>query len=130
MIEDAFAGRASHGVLIKDYRNADQPGLYGPPEMVGTVREVISGTIGKRDICTSHVERHNLTVRTLLKRFTRLALGFSKKLENLAAAINLYMVHYNFCRWHASLKRTPAMAAKIAGHPWTMDELLTDAENE
>jgi hypothetical protein len=81
-------------------------------------------------ICTSDVERHDLTVRTFLRRFTRLALGFSKKLENLEASVALYLVHYNFCRWHGSLKMTPAMAARIAGHPWTMDELLTEAESE
>src|SRR5262249_2526739 len=85
-IEDAFAGRVSHGVLIKDYRNAEQPGRYGPPEMVGTDRRVISGPIGENEICTSHVERHNLSIRTFLRRFTRLALGFSKKWENLGAA--------------------------------------------
>jgi hypothetical protein len=61
---------------------------------------------------------------------TRLALGFSKKLENLAATVALYLAHYNFCRWHGSLKKTPAMAAGIAGHPWTMEELLGEAESE
>jgi hypothetical protein len=106
------------------------PGRYGPPEMTGTDRRVIEGDIHERDICTSHVERHNLTLRTFLRRFTRLALGFSKKFENLEAAVGLYMAHYDFCRWHGSIKKTPAMAAKITGHPWTMDELLTEAESE
>ncbi len=128
-IEDAFAGRCSHGVLIKDYRNAEMPGRYGPPELVGTERRVISGNIRKDDVCTSHCERMNLTVRTFLKRFTRLALGFSKKLENLTAAVSLFIAHFNFCRWHGSLKRTPAMAAKVTGHPWTMEELLTESES-
>ncbi len=72
----------------------------------------------------------NLTVRTFLKRFTRLSLGFSKKLENLLAAVSLYVAHYNFCRWHGSFKMTPAMKARITGHPWTMEELLTEAESE
>jgi IS1 family transposase len=128
-IEMAFAGRASHGVLVKDYRNADMPGRYGPPEMVGASRSVVNGDIDESEICTSHVERHNLSVRTFLKRFTRLSLGFSKKLLNLEAAFSLYVAHYNFCRWHNSLKKTPAMAAKITGHPWTLEELLTEAEN-
>jgi hypothetical protein len=78
-------------------------------------------------ICTSHVERHNLSIRTILRRFTRLALGFSKKLENLEAAIALYLAHYNFSRLHGTLKGTPAMRAGIAGHPWTMVELLENA---
>lgn len=129
-IDMAFGGTADHGVLIKDYRNAEQPGRYGPPEMIGASRRVINGNIDKDDICTSHVERHNLSIRTFLKRFTRLSPGFSKKLENLNAAFSLYVAHYNFCRWHGSLKKTPAMAAKITGHPWTLDELLEEAESE
>jgi hypothetical protein len=98
--------------------------------MVATTRNVISGNIDENDICTSHVERHNLSIRTFLKRFTRLSLGFSKKLENLNAVIALYIAHYSFCRLHGSLSGTPAMAAKMAGHPWTMGELLTEAEDE
>ncbi|HYH64705.1 MAG TPA: hypothetical protein VD866_08440 [Urbifossiella sp.] len=58
---------------------------------------------------------------------TRLALGSSKKLPNLAAATARYVAHYNFCRWHYSLKKTPAMAAGLTGHSWTMDELLEAA---
>ena len=127
-IDMAFAGRASHGVLIKDYRNAEQPGRYGPPEMIGADRRVISGGIDEDEICTSHVERHNLSIRTFLKRFTRLSLGFSKKLANLEATFALYVAHYNFCRWHGSLKKTPAMAAKITGHPWTLEEMMDEAE--
>jgi len=126
----AFAGRCQHGVLIKDYRNAEMPGRYGPPELVGTKREVISGYIHESEICTSHCERMNLSVRTFLKRFTRLALGFSKKLDNLVACVSLFIAHYNFCRWHGTLKMTPAMKAKITGHPWTMEELLTEAESK
>lgn len=129
-IEMAFAGSVSHGVLIKDYRNTDMPGRYGPPEMVGATRNVISGDIDEFQICTSHIERQNLSVRTFMRRFTRLALGFSKKLRNLEAAVSLFVAHHNFCRWHGSLKKTPAMAAQISGHPWTMEELLTEAESE
>ena len=103
------------------------PGRYGPSEMVATVRNVISGNIDENDLCTGHVERHNLSIRTFLKRFTRLSLGFSKKLENLDAVIALYIGHYNSCRMHGSLPGTPAMAAKISGHPWAMDELPVEA---
>jgi IS1 family transposase len=129
-LDMAFTGRLQHGVLIKEYRNTDMPGRYGPPEMIAASKEVISGDIDKDDVCTSHVERHNLTVRTFLKRFTRLALGFSKKRANLAAVVAIYLAHYNFCRWHNSLKMTPAMKAQVTGHPWTLEELLTEAESE
>lgn len=125
-IENAFLGCADYGVLIKDYDTAEQPGRYAPPKMVAAVREVIMGTFGKDLICTSHVERHNLTIRTFLRRFTRLALGFSKKLENLAAIVCLYIAYYNFCWLHGSLNGTPAMEAGIAGHPWTLKELLEE----
>jgi IS1 family transposase len=127
-VDGAFGGSVRYGVIIKDYQQTEQPGRYGPPEMTGAVRRVIQGNINRFDICTSHVERHNLTIRTFLKRFTRLALGFSKKLDNLAAATALYVAHYNYCRIHGSLRMTPAMQARIAGHPWTLEELLEAAE--
>jgi IS1 family transposase len=126
-IDDAFGERADYGVIIKQFRESEQPGRYGPPELTNTDRRVISGRIDPFDICTSHVERSNLSIRTFLRRFTRLALGFSKKLECLEAAIVLYVAHYNFCRVHGSLPGTPAMAARLTGHPWTMEELLEEA---
>lgn len=126
-IDDAFGERADYGVIIKTFHESPQPGRYGPPVLAGTDRRVIAGAIEPKEICTSHVERHNLSIRTFLRRFTRLALGFSKKLECLNASIALYIVHSNFCRVHGSLPGTPAMAAKLTGHPWSMEELL-DAE--
>src|SRR6266404_1668833 len=98
--------------------------------MTNARRTIVQGNFSKWDICTSHVERHNLSIRTCMRRFTRLALGFSKKLDNLAAATAIYIAHYNFCRWHGSLKMTPAMAARLTGHPWTLEELLTAAATE
>jgi len=123
-IDNAFAGRADYGQIIKNYQPSDQPGRYGPPIMVDTERRVITGQITKRSICTSHVERNNLSIRTFMKRFTRLSLGFSKKLTNLIAAVSLHMAYYNYCWLHGSLTGTPAMAAGLVGHPWTLDELL------
>jgi hypothetical protein len=62
-----------------------------------------------------------------MRRFTRLSLGFSKKLENLAAAMALHVAHYNFCRIHGSLKLTPAMAAGVIGELWTIENLYDAA---
>jgi len=126
-VDGAFGGGVHYGTIIKDFVESPQPGRYGPPVMTGAVRTIIQGRFDRDEICTSHVERHNLSIRTFLKRFTRLTLGFSKKLENLAACVSLYVAHYNYCRLHGSLPGTPAMAARIAGHPWTLEELL-DAE--
>jgi hypothetical protein len=59
-----------------------------------------------------------------MRRFTRLALGFSKKLDNLQAAVDLHVAYFNFCWQPGELGMTPAMAAGIAGHTWSFDELL------
>ncbi len=129
-VDGAFGGSVNYGTLIKDFTESEQPGRYGPPEMTNARRTIVQGNFSKWDICTSHVERHSLSIRTFMRRFTRLALGFSKKLDNLAAATAIYIAHYNFCRWHGSLKMTPAMAARLTGHPWTLEELLTAAATE
>jgi IS1 family transposase len=122
-----FHGAVRHGVLIKQY--SDNTGRYAPPTLAGTERINISGISDLNTICTSHVERSNLTIRTFMKRFTRLALGFSKKLENLAAATAIHVATYNFCRIHGSLKCTPAMAAGVIDRLWGMGDLY-DAVTE
>ncbi len=123
-VDLAFATTVDYGVIVKDYQESEQPGRYGPPDMTGAVRLVVNGNISRYSICTSHVERNNLTIRTFMKRFTRLALGFSKKLENLAAAVALFISYFDYCWVPSTLSGTPAMAARIAGHPWTLRELL------
>jgi hypothetical protein len=74
-------------------------------------------------INTSYVERQNLTMRMGMRRFTRLTNAFSKKVENLAHAVALHYMHYNFCRVHQTLKTTPAIAAGVADHPWRLEEV-------
>jgi len=75
-------------------------------------------------ICRSHIERQNLTMRMQIRRLTRLTNAFSKKWDNLRAAIALHFAYYNFCRVHSSLRVTPAMEAGITDHIWTLAELL------
>ena len=122
----AFGPYVKYGTIVKDYRNRDQIKSYTPPEMVGTDRRGVYGIREEeeRTICTSHVERNNLTIRTFMKRFTRLALGFSKKLENLQAAVNLHMAYYNFCWRPGKMRVTPAMAAKVTDRLWSFNDLL------
>lgn len=74
-------------------------------------------------ISTSYVERQNLTMRMGMRRFTRLTNGFSKKLANLEHAVSLHFMHYNFARIHKTLRVTPAMAAGISDHVWSLEEI-------
>ncbi len=123
-----FQGSARHGVLIKGYTDKDT-GRYAPPPLVSVERIPINGISDVSTICTSHVERNNLTIRTFMKRFTRLALGFSKKLENLAAATAMHCAVYNFVRVHRTLRCTPAMAAGVTDRLWDFSDLY-DAVSE
>ncbi len=125
-VKNAFGDEVAYGQIIKEFGEPVQPGRYGPPVMVASERRQITGLtdIDLKSICTSHVERNNLNIRSFMRRFTRLALGFSKKLENLAAAVALHVAHYNFCRVHGTLRVTPAMEAGITDHVWELGELL------
>jgi len=125
-VRNAFGDEVAYGQIIKEFGEPVQPGRYGPPVMVASERRQITGLtdMDLKSICTSHVERNNLTIRHFIKRFTRLTLCFSKKLENLAAAVALHVGYYNFCRVHGSLRITPAMAAGITDHVWELADLL------
>ena len=75
-------------------------------------------------VSTSYVERSNLTIRMTNRRYTRLTNAFSKKLENHAHMCALTFMHYNFCKRHSTVKTSPAVAAGVAGHIWTLEELV------
>jgi len=131
-IASSFGQRARYGQLIKHYGHQEQEGRYGPPAVVTAERVGITAIRDLFTICTSHIERHNLTIRTFMKRFTRLALGFSKKLDNLKAAVALQMAYYNYC-WRprekgksGRLRLTPAMEAGLVGSLWKMDDLYDE----
>ena len=85
---------------------------------------VIVGTPKKAHISTSMVERQNLTMRMSMRRFTRLTNAFSKKLENLQAAVALHFAHYKLVRLHKTLRVTPAMAANVTDRVWSLEELV------
>lgn len=86
--------------------------------------QVITGNPNPIHICTSYLERQNLSMRRGMRRFTRLTNGFSKKVENHAAAVALYFTHYNFCRIHQTLRVTPAVEAGLSDHVWSIEELV------
>lgn len=124
-LHDRLTGYA---MLIKVYR-ASQEGeaRYSPAEVQSVEVVPVSGDPDPERICTSIVERQNLSVRMGLRRFTRLTNGFSKKWENHWAADCCWFAFYNFCRRHQTLRITPAMAAGITDHIWSVRELLEAA---
>lgn len=104
----------------------EQPGRYGPPEIVQTEKRAIFGQLDPVEISTSLVERNNLTIRTFMKRFARLSLGFSKRLEYLAAAVALHVAYFNFVWRPRTMRVTPAMAARVTGTLWTLEDLYRE----
>jgi hypothetical protein len=110
-------------MLIKLYGpNPSAERRYSPPVCVGANARVIQGNPDTAHISTSYVERQNLTMR-MGRRFPRLTNAFSKTVENLGHAVSLHFMWYNFGRKHQTLKTTPAIAAGIAGHVWTVEEI-------
>jgi hypothetical protein len=97
---------------------------YSPATITGMTTEVITGKPNPKHISTSYVERQNLTMRMSMRRFTRLTNGYSKKVENLAHALALHFMFYNYCRIHHTLRVTPAMEAGLTDHVWSIDELI------
>jgi transposase-like protein/IS1 family transposase len=124
-IETTLGDRVDFAQLIKVYRAATgDEHRYSPPEVSNTEMVPVVGNPDPERICTSIVERSNLSIRMGTRRFTRLTNAFSKKWENHWAAVALWFAFYNFCRIHKSLRCTPAMEAKIADHIWSVHELL------
>jgi IS1 family transposase len=125
-VPGAFGQDVDWGILMKIYGNTEREAQvrYSPAECIGAEKHTGSGNPNPEKISTSYVERQNLTMRMGMRRFTRLTNGFSKKVENHAAAIAIHYMHYNFCRIHQSLRITPAMAAGICDHVWSIEEMV------
>jgi len=120
-----LGSRVDYAQLIKVYAQTPEgERRYSPPEVVSTESKPVSGDPDMQRICTSHIERQNGSLRQWCKRLTRLTYAFSKKWENLRAALALHFAYYNFCRIHRSIKATPAMAAGLAASRWTLADLL------
>jgi IS1 family transposase len=128
-IDVAFGVNVDFATITKEYVApvADDAARRSPSSIRAVDKTVIRGNPDESKISTSYVERFNLTTRMQLRRFTRLTNAFSKKAENHAAAVALHIVHYNLCRWHETLRWTPAMALKVTDHIWSIDELLAEA---
>jgi transposase InsO family protein len=126
-VEGAFGADIDYAMLIKLY-GSEGPAAerrYSPAICTGSPKRPIGGQPDPAHISTSYAERQNLTMRMSMRRFTRLTNAFSKKLENLECAVALHFMYYNFARPHQTLKgKTPAMAAGVADHAWTIEEIV------
>lgn len=132
-VESAFFGQLDYAMLHKIYGQPvgkEHERRYSPAVCTGIDVKVMAGHPDMSLASTSYVERQNLTMRMGMRRFTRLTNGFSKKVENLAHAVSLHYMHYNFARPHKTLTKanngsptTPAMAAGVADHVWTLTQI-------
>jgi IS1 family transposase len=139
VLDNNDGAKMDYAVQIKKY-DAHSPKWgtkrrYFSGKCIGCKTVRVAGNPDWSKISTSHAERLNLSLRHFNKRFTRPSPCFSKKLENLAMSVALTVAYFNFCRPHASLKikatadakaieRTPATAAGLTDHIWTVEELL------
>jgi IS1 family transposase len=132
-VENNFGANIDYAMLIKLYGSEPEgEKRYSPAKCLGTETQIIQGNPDPKHISTSYAERNNLTMRMSMRRFTRLTNAFSKKIENLEYAIALHFMYYNFVRPHQTLanpyNRTPAMAAGITNHIWTIEEIVKLAD--
>jgi IS1 family transposase len=127
-VDDAFGKDIDFAQLIKLYGNEGGRGSeakYSPAQCTGAIKKRIQGKPDMKHVSTSYVERQNLTMRMSMRRFTRLTNAFSKKIENLAYAVALHFMYYNFCRIHQTLRVTPAMEAGIIERVWDIEDILS-----
>lgn len=133
-VEDAFGCEIDYAMMIKEYGEdpEDDKKKYSPARIKSCTVNVIQGDPDPERICTSYVERSNLTVRMSNRRFTRLTNAFSKKVENLAHSVSLHFIAYNFVKPHGTLTKnaggtptTPAMAAGVTTRPWKYEDVIS-----
>lgn len=126
-VERAFGAVIDYGQIVKEYSTpsgAEVQRRYSPGELRAVHKTPMNGAPKPEHICTSYIERANLTMRLHCKRLARLTLAFSKKLPNFKAAIALNLAYYNFVKTHGTLRCTPAMAAGVESSAWTVADLV------
>ena len=124
-VQYSLGTRVDFAQLIKVYGTpAEDEHRYSPASVVETIAKPVWGQPNPERICTSHVERCNLSIRMAMRRMTRLTNAFSKKWQNLKAAYALWFAYFNFCRIHQTLRITPAMQSGLTDHVWAVEELL------
>ena len=130
-IEDAFGADVDYAQLQKIYGAPSDAEMrrYSPAKCIGAEQKVVSGDPDPEHVSTSYVERHNLTMRMGMRRFSRLTNGFSKKIDNHIAMVAIHAVYYNFARIHKTLRITPSMAAGLSDHVWSLEEIVMMADS-
>jgi IS1 family transposase len=128
-VSSVFGDDVDYAMLVKYYGvEQDKFGHYSPPKCTSTQIKHVNGSPDMTRVSTSYIERQNLTMRMCMRRFTRLTNAFSKKVENLEYAVALHFMYYNFARPHRTLSnpypKTPAMAAGLTNHIWTVAEIV------
>jgi IS1 family transposase len=129
-VEDAFGMDIDYAMLIKLYGDSFESPRgsperrYSPSTVIGTRTQTITGAPNAHYTSTSYAERHNLTMRMSMRRFTRLTNAFSKKFDNHCHALSIYFAFYNWTRIHKTLRVTPAMAAGLTDRVWDMADIV------
>jgi len=124
-VEGAFGADIDYAMLVKLYgQDPENERRYSPAKCIGAIPTVVTGRPDPEHISTSYVERQNWTVRTTMRRYTRLSNGFSRKIENHMAAVALNYFAYNFIKIHSSLRMTPAMAAGVTNRLFDVSDLV------
>lgn len=124
-VDNAFGTDVDFAQLIKIYgQTSEGEKRYSPSNFIESIQKEIFGNPDPKKISTSYAERQNLTMRMNMRRFTRLANGFSKKVENLGHSVALHFMYYNFCRIHTSLRVTPAMEASMTDRLWDIEDIV------
>jgi IS1 family transposase len=129
-VAGVFGESADYGQVVKTLSVShlgnfkEAASRYSPAQVVKTEKTVVTGMPDISRISTSHVEKQNHTLRMHCRRLTRLTNAFSKKLENFQAAVALNFAYYNLCKKHITVKTTPAKAAGVEDHEWTVAELV------
>ncbi|MBI5142341.1 MAG: DDE-type integrase/transposase/recombinase [Nitrospirae bacterium] len=129
-VEESFGADIGYAMLVKMYgEDSKAEKRYSPSQFVSATKVTVQGKPDEKHVSTSYVERQNLTMRMSMRRFTRLTNAFSKKVENLAHAVSLHFMYYNFARIHKTLRVTPAMEAGISDHVWELEEIAALADS-
>jgi hypothetical protein len=125
VIEDAFGSEVDYSQLHKIYSYPGENEVrYSPGRCIGCEMKAVTGNPDPKHVSTSFVERQNWTVRGTMRRYTRLSNGFSRMMENHAAATALNYFSYNFIKIHRTLRTSPAMAAGVTDRLWSVEDLV------